>query len=115
MPSTMRLLLVALVSVGAVVLSGCSKPPPPSLPPPVVTLSEFNKVTPGMTYQQVVDAVGAKEGAKGDLTDKVIYDWTNPDGSRMTVTIQGDRVVSKTQVDLKRSEERRVGKECRYR
>jgi len=99
----MKLLLVALISVGAVILSGCNKS---EAQPPIVTLGEYNQIKPGMTYQQVADVVGAKETSKvKDLdpraTDKFVCIWNNSDGSRMSVTIQADKVVSQTQVGLK--------------
>lgn len=73
-----------------------------------VTLEKFNKVTTGMTYEQVIEIIGFE----GELNSEVdfdigeqyrteIYTWINPNGSNMNATFQGGVLVTKAQAGLK--------------
>jgi len=79
---------------------------------PVVTKTEFDSVSVGMTYQQVEKAIGVpgKQMLSGELppipgvtkgTQGVIYTWINYDGSQMTAIFADDKLVRKTQTRLK--------------
>ncbi|BAH05570.1 hypothetical protein [Clostridium kluyveri] len=57
----------------------------------------------GMTYEQVKTILGegTEESSTGDGDTKTItYRWKNSDGSNLSVTLQGDRVMNKTQTFL---------------
>lgn len=72
---------------------------------PIVTMARYNQVSNGMTYQEVVDAMGkeGKEVARSGSGDNeiVTYSWVNSDGTNMTATFQGGKMVSKVQIGLK--------------
>ncbi|MBO5884094.1 MAG: DUF3862 domain-containing protein [Clostridia bacterium] len=73
-----------------------------------ISMSEFNKIKTGMTYDEVVVVVGCK----GELMSEVdigyseyatkIYSWEGNGyaGSNANVTFQGGKVVSKAQIGL---------------
>lgn len=88
---TLNLLAVAL-------LPGCGGTP-------VVTLSEFQQIQPGMTYDQVAQIVGdpgsqfqSQEmmGIKSDT-----YMWENGGGPNMVCMFQNGKLINKTQVGLR--------------
>ena len=72
-------------------------------------MAEFNKITTGMTYRQVVEIVGVE----GELMSEVdigyseyatrIYCWegNGTAGSNANVTFQGGKVISKAQIGLR--------------
>lgn len=75
----------------------------------LITLSEFNQIETGMTYEQVKEIVGSE----GTLTSDVsigderyhtkIYTWygNTLTGANANVTFQGGKVIGKAQVGLK--------------
>jgi len=72
-----------------------------------VTLANFNRIQPGMSYQQVVDILG-KQGtvsAESHLAGyhTIIYSWNGPknDGANMNATFQNGRLINKAQAFLK--------------
>jgi hypothetical protein len=80
--------------------------------PPVVTLAEYGRLRPRMTYLTVRMIVGApgKELAsnyeptiRGELPSawRRMYVWENRDGSSMTVLFEEDGLVFATQSGLK--------------
>ncbi len=80
--------------------------------PPVVTLAEYRRLQPRMTYLSVRMVVGApgKELAsnyeptiRGVLPSgfRRIYIWKNPDGSSLTALFEDDALVLATQSDLR--------------
>ena len=110
-----------LVVVPALLPFGCA-PGAPERPgeaassarrePPVVTLAEYHRVRPRMTYLSVRMVVGApgKELAsnyeptiRGVLPSvpRRVYIWKNPDGSSMTALFEDDALVLATQSDLR--------------
>ena len=79
---------------------------------PVVTLSEYQNVTNGMSYNQVAQIIGepgeetGRSHIVGDpgLTasvETVSYQWINPDGSHMNAIFQNGRLITKTQFGLR--------------
>ncbi|WP_242951400.1 DUF3862 domain-containing protein [Clostridium kluyveri] len=64
---------------------------------------KFMQIEIGMTYEQVKVILGddTEEFSTGDGETKTIaYRWKNSDGSNLSVTLQGDRVMNKTQTFL---------------
>lgn len=77
----------------------------------VVTLDEFNQISNGMSYSQVVSIVGAEgslassnymDGVPGVMgsIDTRAYMWRNNDGSNMMCMFQNDRMMTKAQAGL---------------
>jgi hypothetical protein len=77
----------------------------------VITLDEYNQVSDGMSYSQVVSIVGedGKENSSSTMpgvpgyTEAIItkaYSWQNADGSNMICMFQNDRLISKAQAGL---------------
>jgi hypothetical protein len=77
---------------------------PTSPPPPKVTMAEYNRVIEGMSYDKVVQVVGARgvELSSSDFAGfrSVMYQWTNSDGSGMTAMFQNEVLLSKSQYGL---------------
>jgi len=75
-----------------------------------MTLDEFNKIETGMSYEEVVNIIGA-EGtvlSESDITGDgkyktTIYSWDGNGmlGANANVTFQGGKVISKAQFGLK--------------
>lgn len=68
------------------------------------TMAKYNQINTGMSYDQVKSILGDGQLTSEDkIADIVtdIYTWSNSDGSNMNVTIQGGKVDSKTQLNLK--------------
>lgn len=75
-----------------------------------ISLSEFNKIKTGMTYEEVCDIVGG-EGSLSSSVDMgigseyktEIYMWTGNGsiGANANVTFQNGKVISKAQIGLK--------------
>ena len=70
----------------------------------VLTMAKFHKIRDGMTMKQVIAVLGRKgklqsHVAVGGLVTEM-YMWQNPDGTNMTIQLQGDRVVVKAQFGL---------------
>lgn len=74
-----------------------------------ITLEEFNKITTGMTYQEIVAIIGGEgtvmsETSLGDKEEyhTIMYMWEGKGtlGANANVTIQGGKVVSKAQAGL---------------
>lgn len=88
---------------------------PDSMPEPkeendaTISADEFNAISTGMTYAEVVEIVGAD----GELTSEVdlgmgseyktaLYTWKgNSLGANANVTFQGGKVIAKAQIGLK--------------
>ncbi len=75
--------------------------------PGYMTLDIYNQITTGMTYQEVVNLVGAAGSLMSEVSlDGVertaIYSWDGQGalGANANVTIQGEKVVSKAQFGL---------------
>jgi Domain of Unknown Function with PDB structure (DUF3862) len=70
-----------------------------------LTMTKYNAVKVGMTYDQVVKAVGKpdEELSRSNMADiqTVMYAWKNSDGTNMHVTFQDGRVTLKAQFGLK--------------
>jgi len=75
------------------------RPSPTSPPPPKVTMAEYNRVTEGMSYGDVVRVVGVRgnELSSSEFAGfrSVMYQWTNSDGSGMTAMFQDETLVTK--------------------
>lgn len=73
--------------------------------PPVVTLTEYEEIREGMTYEQVKGIIGApgQELSRSDFSGytTVMYSWTNPNGSNMNAMFQNGRSVRKAQFGLR--------------
>ena len=61
---------------------------------PIVTVSHFESIKAGMTYQEVVQIIG-NGGTKIDSSSNTTYNWLNGDGTGLSIVFDGsDRVVS---------------------
>ena len=68
---------------------------------PIVTLSEFNQLQIGMTYDQAKAIIGA-EGAFMTGTNNVAgYQWDNADGSNAMLVFHDRKIMVKSQVKLR--------------
>lgn len=71
-----------------------------------ITLEKFNKITTGMTYQEVVDIIGEEgtlstESSYSSQTMQ-IYSWSASNGiSNATVSFMNGKVSGKSQIGLK--------------
>ena len=64
---------------------------------------KFLKIEMGMTYDQVKAILGdgTEESSTGDGDAKTVtYRWQNSDGSNLSITLQGGKVINKTQAFL---------------
>lgn len=70
-----------------------------------VSLAMFNQIQLGMELPEVVRIVGhpGTEISRTQMEDAttLVYGWTNPDLSSLSVTLKNDRVASKFQFRLK--------------
>lgn len=76
----------------------------PGQGPAVVTMAEFNRVTEGMTYEDVKRVIGAP-GVLQSSSDMagyktVMYSWMNSNGSNMNAMFQNDKLINKAQFGL---------------
>lgn len=74
-----------------------------------ISLSEFNQIETGMTYEEVCNIVGGEgtlsssvDLGLGDSFKTEIYQWTGDGiiGANANVTFQGGKVMSKAQIGL---------------
>ena len=79
-------------------------PPTTVNPFPTISLSEFNQIQTGMSYDQVVAIVGSPGtlSVSGNVagTDNKIYEWSGADGGDASVQFQNGAVIVKAQADL---------------
>lgn len=64
---------------------------------------KFMQIEMGMTYDQVKAILGdgTEESSTGDGDAKTVtYRWQNSDGSNLSITLQGGKVINKTQAFL---------------
>jgi len=77
----------------------------------IVTLSEYNQISYGMSYSQVASIIGYEgiqtsggtmDGIPGVMPSVTteMYMWRNSDGSNLIVMFQNDALVNKTQTEL---------------
>jgi len=70
-----------------------------------VTMAKFSRLQTGMTYQQVVDVIGAPgvELSRSQIAgiSTVMYAWKNPNGSNMNAMFQNGEMVNKAQFGLR--------------
>jgi hypothetical protein len=71
-----------------------------------VTLSEYNEIQVGMSLDQVEAIIGGGPTRSASATGPyantgTAYQWVNLDGSAALITFEDDRVVLKSQVNLK--------------
>ena len=98
--------IVGVALLSSMVLGGCGAGSD------VVSKSEYDRISEGMSYSQVVSVIGADgteqasnrmEGVPGvmeSVTTKV-YAWQNSDGSNMNAMFQNDKLIQKAQFGLK--------------
>jgi hypothetical protein len=71
---------------------------------PVVTKAEFDLITEGQTYDQVVDVIGAPGEilSSNDIAGfkTVMYSWANSNGSNMNAMFQNGKLIQKAQFGL---------------
>ena len=81
-----------------------SMPQVPGAAAPVVTRAEFDRITNGMTYNQVRQIIGAtgEVQSESDMLDikTIMYSWMNSNGSNMNAMFQNDKLVTKAQFGL---------------
>lgn len=73
------------------------------LKPPVITLMEYDSLSPGISYSAAVAIIGA-EGAvisKTAAGNGLLYMWHNADGGMVTALFEDDKLSNKTQANVK--------------
>lgn len=87
---------------------------------PTITKASYDRVQTGMTISQVRDIVGKPGENSAEIAVNVpnlsiypgfpnlptevkpaVYQWKNPDGSSMTAIFVNDKLVAKSQINLK--------------
>lgn len=77
---------------------------------PTISLDEFNSISTGMTYSEVVEIIGSEgevmseiDLGTGEQFVTIMYTWKGEGlfGANANVTIQGGKVISKAQVGLR--------------
>lgn len=72
---------------------------------PKLNVTNFNKLSQGMTYAEVVKIFGSKGESLGEAgsgaTKTVMYQWLNPDGSFVKVVFQNDKLYDKVHTGLR--------------
>ena len=101
---------IAAGLVGALILIGCGgaggiangdKSPPSTVPAAQMTLAEFDQITHGMTFEQVVAIVGSPGTVSSELMNTKTYTF---DGGMMAsgiVQFTDGKVTSKSHFGLK--------------
>lgn len=104
---TICALVAAVASVVCVilVLSMWLRNSPKAPEPPIVTLSEFNQLQIGMTYDEATAIIGA-EGAlmtehKMTAGNVEGYQWDNSDGSNAMLVFHDGKIIVKNHVKLR--------------
>lgn len=82
--------------------------------PNTVTKAKYDQIQTGMTLEQVQKVVGKPGEVTGEMSFNVpgvpdvpiggqqaLYHWKNPDGSSMTALFINDKLVLKTELNLK--------------
>jgi len=76
-----------------------------SAAPPIVTLTQYERIREGMTYAEVTAVIGTagQELSRSDLAGytTVMYSWTNSNGSNMNAMFQNGKLVNKAQFGLR--------------
>ncbi|EJO5347097.1 DUF3862 domain-containing protein [Clostridium botulinum] len=68
-----------------------------------VTYDKFNKIKIGSSYEKVKAALGEGEKSRASKVEGIktaVYTWNNGDGTNMSVIVQDDKVLGKTQSGL---------------
>jgi hypothetical protein len=84
----------------------------PSIGTEIVTYDEYEKIKDGISYNQVVQIIGAQgeelsrnkiEGIPGvmESIETVMYQWVNSSGGNMNAMFQNDKLIQKAQFGLK--------------
>lgn len=87
---------------------------------PTITKAKYDRVETGLTLSQVQDIMGKPGEASAEISFNIpsisvspgisnqpigvkpaVYQWKNPDGSLMTAVFMNDKLVAKSQVNLK--------------
>jgi hypothetical protein len=68
---------------------------------PIVTLSEFNHLRIGMTYDQAKAIIGAEGALMTNAGKTAGYQWDNADGSNAMLVFHDDKIMVKSQVKLR--------------
>jgi hypothetical protein len=90
-------LLVLFLALAACKKGGDDQAPAPEVTNSAVTIDNYNKITTGMTYTQVVTVLG--QGTLGSTNN---YSWSADDTKSIViyVTFSNNVVVSKSQIGL---------------
>jgi hypothetical protein len=84
-------------------LSGGSLPQSPFATDAIVTKSQYDRISEGMTYERVVAILGhsGNEMSRNDIGgENVMYMWQNSNGSNMNAMFHNDQLISKAQFGL---------------
>lgn len=82
----------------------------PSGNKPTISISEFNKISTGMTYDEVVEIIGSKGNVLSEVdlglgarykTSIYMWDGEGSIGANANITFQNGKVVTKAQFGLK--------------
>jgi hypothetical protein len=90
-------LLVLFLALAACKKGGDDQAPAPAVTNSAVTIDNYNKITTGMTYTQVVTLLG-----QGTLGSTNSYSWSADDTKTIVIyaTFSNNVVVSKSQIGL---------------
>jgi len=83
---------------------GMSLPQTAFASPPIVTMSEFNQLYEGMSYEQAKAVIGASGEvmSSSNIADikTIMYSWINSNGSNMNAMFQNGKMTMKAQFGL---------------
>ena len=109
MRSTLMLSLLLLLLLASI---GCDRGRPPdgrtlsggAAPAPPITVAQYERLELGMTREQV-EAIVGRAGQSEEVSDAPpateSYNWTNLDGSSVSVDFEGGKAASIQQTGLK--------------
>ncbi len=95
---------LTVMFVSGVFLLGCSNPEEESINSPEITLQEFNQLSKGMSYEEVVEIVGSEGKPTSDPEDEnskaFVWDGVVSE-SFANISFKKDKLITKIQFDLK--------------
>ena len=65
-----------------------------------LTPEKYQRVTPGMTYDEVIKIIGVAGSEAASSRNSALYTWSDINSRSMSVMIINGRVLSKSQVGL---------------
>lgn len=106
-PATATAAIEETTSPDATELDEANESEPKEINSPTISMDEFNAISTGMTYEEVVAIIGSEGEVLSEVDvsgyKTVVYMWKGNGilGSNANVTIQGGKVIGKAQIGLK--------------